>query len=75
MRFFSPLKHNRGQTSVEYIMMVVVVVTVITSVFGIVKRNLIGDGKDCAQARKKTFYCQFKQTYEFNDFKTFQVRR
>ncbi len=56
-------------------MMVIVIVTVITSVFGIVKKNLIGDGKDCATARKKTFYCEFKQTYEFNDFKTFQVRR
>ncbi len=75
MRFFSLIKHNRGQTSVEYIMMVIVIVTVITSVFGIVKKNLIGDGKDCATARKKTFYCEFKQTYEFNDFKTFQVRR
>jgi len=65
---------NKGQTSVEYILMLVVVISIITSVFGIVKRSLLGNGTDCL-SNSKSFYCQFKGIYEINDFKTFQVRR
>lgn len=68
------LKNQKGQTSVEYILMLVVVVTIITSVMGIVKRNLLGDGKDCAP-NSKAFYCQFKALYEINNFRDFKIYR
>ena len=69
------LKNQKGQTSVEYILMLVVVVTIITSVMGIVKRNLLGDGKDCSGANSKAFYCQFKALYEINSFREFKIYR
>lgn len=76
MKIFCQLCKQKGQASVEYILMLVVIIAVISSVFAIVKRNLIGDGKGCTTpANSKAFYCRFKDIYEIKDFKYFTVRR
>lgn len=38
-------KDQRGQTSVEYILMVAALVAVMSSIFGIVRERFIGDGQ------------------------------
>lgn len=76
MKFFSQYCCKKGQASVEYILMLVVIIAVISSVFAIVKKNLIGDGKGCSgPTNSKAFYCKFKDIYEIKDFKYFTVRR
>lgn len=77
MKKIISLVNQKGQTSVEYILMLVVVVTIITSVMGIVKRRVLGNG-DCSGGNSQNYYCQFKSFYEMSDpeqFKTFYVHR
>lgn len=59
----NPLKFYRmseaGQTVIEYILMLLVMVTIITSLFATVKRNFLGDATQCAKpANSKKLLCK-----------------
>jgi uncharacterized protein (UPF0333 family) len=48
------MKKNEGQVVVEYMLMLVVVVSIVTSLFTIIKRKFIGDPRKCELAINKT---------------------
>ncbi len=50
--------NNLGQTSVEYILLIMVVVTLITSLMGMVKARYLGDTTKCATTSKNTLFCK-----------------
>lgn len=47
-----------GQTSVEYILLIMVVVTLITSLMGMVRTRYLGDTTKCTTTSKNTLFCQ-----------------
>ena len=47
-----------GQSTVEYILMIMVVVTLITSLLGMVRTRYLGDTSKCASTSKNTLFCQ-----------------
>jgi Flp pilus assembly pilin Flp len=53
------VKNNKGQAAVEYILMVAVVVAMITSIFGVVRRRFLGDASKCnLAANRKMLSCK-----------------
>ncbi len=51
--------NNKGQTSVEYILMVAILVITIISLSGKIKTFLLSDDGNCAQPEsKKSYICQ-----------------
>ena len=54
-------KNNKGQTAVEYILLLVVLVSLITSILSYVKRRYLGDPAKCAQAvNRNTLLCKIE---------------
>lgn len=51
-------KRQHGQSTVEYILMIMVVVTLITSLLGMVRTRYLGDTSKCASTSKNTLFCQ-----------------
>ena len=47
-----------GQTSVEYILLIMVVVTLITSLMGMVRTRYLGDTTKCATTSRNTLFCK-----------------
>ena len=77
------LKHNEsGQTSVEYILMLAVMVTLITSLMGIAKDRILGNVENCG-AGTASLACSLQRIVNFgsnpgdteNNFRYFTLRR
>ena len=64
----------RGQTSVEYIMMVMVVVVILNTVMKQVKDYVLGDSNNCT-ATSTSIVCKFKNALESDDFRYFTLRQ
>lgn len=47
-----------GQSSVEYILLILVVVTLITSLMGMVRTRYLGDTTKCTTTSRNTLFCQ-----------------
>lgn len=61
--------NQKGQTSVEYIMLLVIVVTIATSLFGLMEDKIVG--QDGIMGKYiEDFNAQFS-----NNYKTFTLRR
>lgn len=55
------LRNNKGQSAVEYILLLVVMVSLITSLLSYVKRRYLGDATKCAQpANRNTLLCKIE---------------
>ncbi|WP_127716222.1 Flp family type IVb pilin [Halobacteriovorax sp. HLS] len=65
---------NKGQTSVEYVLMIAVVVTMLMSVMDIVKTSILGEAKNCAP-QSKAIICTFERAFNFEDLRYFTIRR
>lgn len=53
------LKSNDGQTVVEYLLMLLVMATIITSILGIIKTKYLGDPTKCDKpGASKTLLCK-----------------
>tara|TARA_R110002049_G_scaffold210665_2_gene381764 strand:+ start:1333 stop:1572 length:240 start_codon:yes stop_codon:yes gene_type:complete len=65
-------RYQKGQASVEYILMVAAMVAVMASVFGIIRERFIGDG-DCPTP-ESSLMCRLTSLWESDnpgDFKRF----
>lgn len=59
LKCFFKISCNKGQGAVEYILLVVVMVTIITSLLAKIKRSYLGDAMACTTpAQEKTILCQ-----------------
>lgn len=56
------IKNQRGQTSIEYILMIAAVVAIMASVFGVLRERFIGDG-DC-NGNPDTLMCRLNATWD-----------
>lgn len=54
----SLVKNQAGQTAVEYIFMIAVVVTIITSLLSVIKNKYLGDLSNCQGANAQKFLCK-----------------
>jgi uncharacterized protein (UPF0333 family) len=68
------MNNNKGQTSVEYVLMIAVVITMLMSVMDIVKTSILGDSKNC-QPQSKAIICTFERAFNFQDLRYFSIRR
>jgi len=58
-------KNNRGQTSVEYILLFVVITSIITSLFVYIKNRYLGDALNCDKGQNKSkILCKINNFYE-----------
>jgi hypothetical protein len=48
------LMNQKGQTAVEYIFLIAVMVSVITSIFAVIKKRYLGDISQCQNGASKT---------------------
>lgn len=56
------VKGQKGQTVVEYILMLLVMTTVITSTLAYIKNKYLGDATKCSQpAMKKALLCKINR--------------
>lgn len=69
----SKLKNESGQVVVEYTMLIAVVVTLIISVFGIIKEKFVAD-ENCAPGSLNPI-CVISGAYSDPKFRYFSIRR
>jgi Flp pilus assembly pilin Flp len=59
------LKNDKGQTAVEYILLLVVVASVITSLAAYMKNRFLGDSLQCDKPQNKAkLLCKINSFYE-----------
>jgi Flp pilus assembly pilin Flp len=59
MRLFPPKSGESGQTAVEYILMLCVMVSIIVSILGMIKTQYLGNPQACeSAANKKKLLCK-----------------
>ena len=68
------VENGRGQTSVEYILLVAVVVIVLFSVFSIVKERVLAGAENCVPGQK-SLVCQFHRIFSDSEFRYFRLVR
>ncbi|WP_372655604.1 hypothetical protein [Halobacteriovorax sp.] len=68
------LKSNKGQTSVEYVMLIAVMVTIMGSVLQIVKSSILGDAQNCAP-NSTAIVCSFQRSFNVEDLRYFTIKR
>ncbi|ATH07998.1 hypothetical protein BIY24_08545 [Halobacteriovorax marinus] len=68
------LKGQRGQTSVEYVMLIAVMVTIMGSVLQTVKSSILGDARNCAP-NSTAIVCSFQRSFNIEDLRYFTIRR
>ncbi len=70
---------NLGQTSVEYIFLVAIIVTIILNLMPALRDGLIANG-DCVSTANTSYICQMLRTSGFGpglsgNYRTFTLRR
>lgn len=73
-KFESHLKSSLGQTSLEYILMLIVVVVLVKSATGIIQAALLGDKGQCTD-QSTSMICKFENLTNFGDFRYFILKR
>lgn len=64
---------DRGQTSIEYLLMLLVVVILITSAMKQVKKFMIGGDGECTE-NNKSIICEFDRIYTRANFKFYTIK-
>lgn len=65
---------QRGQTTVEYILLMIVVISIVISAMTQAQVFLLGNGESCT-AQSRSVICQFERAFNFGDMRYFQLRR
>ena len=68
------LKSNKGQTSVEYVMLIAVMVTIMGSVLQTVKSSILGDARQCSPT-STAIVCSFERSFNVEDLRYFTIKR
>lgn len=67
------LSTQDGQTTVEYILLMIVVITIVISVMNQAQVFLLGNGEPC-NAQSRSVICQFERAFNFGDMRYYQIR-
>ena len=65
---------KKGQTAVEYLLMLIVVVTLIYTFMGKVKEYFFAERGSCTES-STSFICQFEKMYNNQNFRWFVIKR
>jgi len=65
---------NKGQTAVEYLLMLLVVISLIYTLSGRVYKYFLGDIKSCNK-NSHSFVCRLYNIYNIENYRYFQLRR
>ena len=68
------IKNQKGQTSIEYVLMIAAIVAIMSSVFGLVRERFVGDGQ-CVAA-SESLMCRLNNLWQSGDpsvFKRFSI--
>lgn len=68
------LKCNKGQTAVEYVMLIAVMVTIMGSVLSTVRSAILGDARNCTPD-SKAIVCSFERSFNVEDLRYFTIKR
>ncbi len=61
---------NKGQTAIEYIFLLLVMVSILTSVLPRIKDYVLAD---CSSGNSKSFICQAGSIYNLDDLRFFRI--
>lgn len=67
-------RYQKGQTSVEYILMVAAMIAVMSSVFGVIKERFVGD--DSCPTPQESLMCRLNSLWKSDnpeDFKAYPL--
>ena len=70
----SKLFSDKGQTAVEYILLLAVASVVAFKMGDLLKQKILGESDNCTP-ESNSFYCQVVSIYSGTNFKRFVVRR
>ena len=70
----SSLVSEKGQTAVEYILLLVVASVIAFKMGDLLKEKILGESDNCTP-ESNSFYCQVISIYSGTNFKRFVVRR
>jgi len=65
---------NKGQTAVEYLLLLLVVVSLIYTLSGRVYKYFLGDMNSCTK-NSRSFVCRLYNIYNIENYRYFQLRR
>ena len=65
---------KKGQTAVEYILLIAVMALVIFSVFSIIKEKVLAGAENCTPGQR-SLICQFHKVFSKNDFRYWRLLR
>ena len=68
------LSNNEGQTAVEYVMLLGVVIVVMVSLTSIIKARMVPPGGQCVQGSQNLF-CQIEAIVSPQSLRYFRVKR
>ena len=66
--------NKRGQTAVEYILLVAVIVIILFAVFSIIKERVLAGTENCTSGQK-SLICQFHRIFSDSEFRYFRLVR
>ncbi|OUR95310.1 hypothetical protein A9Q84_15845 [Halobacteriovorax marinus] len=70
----SLVKNENGQTAVEYILLLAVMVAIMTSILATVRTRILGDSANCTPASRSVI-CNFERTLNVQDLRRFTIKR
>ena len=68
------VKNERGQTAVEYILLIAVLLLIMLSVFSIIKQRVLAGAENCTPGQK-SLVCRFHRIFSDSDFRFFRLIR
>lgn len=69
------IKNQKGQTAVEYVLMLMVVMFLIFNVLGIVRDRFMGDPENCDSSPKPSVICIISGKFSTSNWKYFPLSK
>ena len=67
-------EYEKGQTAVEYILLLAVIAIVVFSVFSIIKERVLAGAENCTPGQR-SLICQFHRIFSASEFRYFRLIR
>ena len=65
---------DKGQTAVEYLLLLAVMIAISISVFGVIKEQVLAGANNCTP-EQKSLVCQFHRVFSHGQFRYFRLVR
>ena len=73
-RMIMGAKNDKGQTAVEYILMLAVILLILLSVFSIIRERVLAGAENCTP-EQKSLICRFHRIFSDDQFRFFRLIR